>query len=50
MLFLFRNRVIFLKCDKNFIMVGYLCIKKKMIVGNFGVVFINVMLFNYEKF
>lgn len=28
MLFLFRNRVIFLKCDKNFIMVGYLCIKK----------------------
>lgn len=29
MLFLFRNRVIFLKCDKNFIMVGYLCIKKK---------------------
>lgn len=45
---LFRNRAISLKRDKNFTMVGHLCIKK-MIAGNFGVALINVMLFNHEK-
>lgn len=46
---LFRNRAISLKRVKNFTMVGHLCIKKKMIAGNFGVALINVMLFNHEK-
>lgn len=45
---LFRNRAISLKRNKNFTMVGHLCIKK-MIAGNFGVALINVMLFNHEK-
>lgn len=45
---LFRNRAISLKRDKNFTMVGHLCIKKK-IAGNFGVALINVVLFNHEK-